>query len=108
SGTLDILRPTGFIPAIGSTFEIMNFTSETGAFSTVNGTAINSSEHFKVTVQPTDVLLTVVSGAAFQPALTGQAKAHSVPEQGFTLPLLLAGLFSCAVLHWRSTSRRGI
>jgi hypothetical protein len=107
SGTLDILRPTGFVPTVGSTFKIMNFTSETGTFSAVNGTAINSSEHFKVTVQPTDVLVTVVSGAAFQPAVTAPAKAHSVPEQGFTLPLLLVGVFSCAVLHWRSTSRRG-
>jgi hypothetical protein len=107
SGTLDILRPTGFVPTIGSTFKIMNFTSETGTFSTVNGTAINSSEHFVVAVQPTDVLVKVVSGAAAQPAVTGQVNAASrVPEQGFTLPLLLIGLFSCAVFHWRSTSRR--
>jgi hypothetical protein len=41
----------------------MNFGSETGTFGTVNGLAINSTEHFTVTYQPTDVLLTVVSGA---------------------------------------------
>jgi len=52
------------VPTIGSTFKIMNFTSETGTFATVNGLAINMSEHFSLTYQPTDVLLTVVSGPA--------------------------------------------
>src|SRR4029077_15097319 len=42
SGILNISRPTGFVPAIGSTFKIMNFNSETGTFGTVNGLAINS------------------------------------------------------------------
>jgi hypothetical protein len=64
SGTLNITRLSSFIPAIGTTFKIMNFSSKTGTFSTVNGTAINASEHFAVTYQPTDVLLTVVAGAA--------------------------------------------
>jgi hypothetical protein len=41
SGTLNISLTNGFVPAIGSTFKIMNFTSETGTFATVNGTAIN-------------------------------------------------------------------
>src|SRR4029077_7078289 len=62
SGTLNISLPTGFVPNIGSTFKIMNFTSETGTFSTVNGLSINGTEHFTLTYQPTDVLLTVVSG----------------------------------------------
>ena len=64
SGTLNVSRPTSFVPSVGSTFKIMNFTSATGQFSTVNGLAINSTEHFTITYQPTDVLLTVVSGAA--------------------------------------------
>src|SRR4029077_10271122 len=62
SGTLNIGRPTNFVPSIGSTFKIMNFTSETGTFGTVNGLSINGTEHFTLTYQPTDVLLTVVSG----------------------------------------------
>ena len=62
SGTLNINRPTNFVPSIGSAFKIMNFSSETGTFSTVNGLAINSTEHFTITYQSTDVLLTVVSG----------------------------------------------
>src|SRR4029077_12488709 len=62
SGTLNISLPTGFVPNIGNTFKIMNFTSETGTFSTVNGLSINGTEHFTLTYHPTDVLLTVVSG----------------------------------------------
>jgi len=64
SGTLNIMRSSSFVPAIGSTFKIMNFTSKTGTFGTVNGLAISSSEHFTLTYQPSDVLLTVASGAA--------------------------------------------
>jgi hypothetical protein len=64
SGTLNITRLSSFIPAIGTTFKIMNFSSKTGTFSTINGTAINASEHFAVTYQPSDVLLTVVAGTS--------------------------------------------
>jgi hypothetical protein len=53
----------GFVPTIGSTFKIVNFSSETGKFSTVNGLIINNKEHFTIKYQGTDVLLTVVSGA---------------------------------------------
>jgi hypothetical protein len=62
SGTLNISRPTNFVPGIGATFKIMNFASESGTFATVNGLSINNTEHFTLTYQPTDVLLTVVSG----------------------------------------------
>jgi hypothetical protein len=64
SGTLNISLPTGFVPTVGTTFKIMNFTSETGTFATVNGLTINSSEYFTVTYQGKDVLLTVVAGTA--------------------------------------------
>jgi hypothetical protein len=67
SGTLNISRPTGFVPTIGSTFKIMNFTSETGTFATVTGLSINSTEHFSLTYEPTDVLLTVVPGPVSGP-----------------------------------------
>ena len=63
NGTLNIGLINGFVPNVGSTFKIMNFKSETGTFSTVNGLNINSKEHFTITYQGTDVLLTVVSGA---------------------------------------------
>ncbi|HWU36456.1 MAG TPA: hypothetical protein VN203_02350, partial [Candidatus Acidoferrum sp.] len=63
-GTLNISLGTGFTPSLGSTFKILNFSSKTGTFATVNGLSINGTEHFTITYQPTDVLLTVVTGAA--------------------------------------------
>jgi hypothetical protein len=90
----------------------MNFTSETGTFATVNGLPINTSEHFTITYQATDILLTVVPGPAgplprgqhwfnfgtipasslvvvergVGPTVVGGLNTpSSVPEQGFTL-----------------------
>jgi hypothetical protein len=62
NGTLNISLVTGFVPTVGSTFDILNASSITGTFATINGTSINSSEHFTVTVNGTDVVLTVVAG----------------------------------------------
>ena len=62
-GTLNISELGGFVPTVGSTFKIVDFGSATGTFATVNGLAINGSEKFTLTYQPTDVLLTVVSVA---------------------------------------------
>jgi len=70
NGTLTTTLINGFTPTVGQQFTIMNFGSETGTFASCDGTAggatcpINSSEHFTVTYNPTDVVLTVVSGAA--------------------------------------------
>ncbi len=64
NGTLNISLASGFTPTIGSTFDILNASSVSGTFSTVNGLSINSSEHFTITYQGNDVILTVVSGAA--------------------------------------------
>ena len=44
NGTLNISLASGFTPTVGSTFDIVNASSITGPFSTVNGVAINSSE----------------------------------------------------------------
>jgi hypothetical protein len=61
-GTLNIADLKSFVPTVGSTFKILTFGSETGTFAAVNGLSINGSEHYTVTYQPTDVLLTVVAG----------------------------------------------
>jgi hypothetical protein len=47
---------------VGATFEILTAKEVKGTFATVNGTAINSSEHFTVTYNAKNVTLTVVSG----------------------------------------------
>lgn len=61
-GVLNIKLINGFIPAVGSSFTILKGTAVTGTFSTVNGTSINSSEHFQVNYNPSDVTLSVVPG----------------------------------------------
>jgi hypothetical protein len=63
NGTLNIKLINGFVPAIGATFTILPAGMRTGTFSTVNGTSINSTEHFVVDYTPTAVTLKVVSGA---------------------------------------------
>jgi hypothetical protein len=64
AGTLNIKLINGFIPTLGTNFKVLNFSSESGKFATVNGLAINGSEHFGITYQGTDVLLSVISGPA--------------------------------------------
>ncbi len=61
-GTLNIKLLNNFVPLIGATFEILTTRKVTGTFATVNGTTINSSEHFTVTYNSDNVTLTVVSG----------------------------------------------
>ena len=70
SGALNTTLINGFVPNAGQTFTIMNFGSETGTFASCDGRSggttcpINSAEHFNIIYNPTDVQLTVASGAA--------------------------------------------
>ena len=64
NGTLNISLINHFTPTIGSTFDILNASSLLGMFSTVNGLSINGSEHFSISYNGTEVVLTVVSGAS--------------------------------------------
>jgi hypothetical protein len=61
-GTLNIRLLNNFVPLLGATFEILTAREVNGTFAAVNGTAINSSEHFAVTYNSNNVTLTVVSG----------------------------------------------
>ena len=70
NGTLNVSLIKGFVPTIGQTFKIMNFTSETGVFAHCT-CAIDSSEHFAIAYQARDVLLTVVTGGGGNFALPG-------------------------------------
>jgi filamentous hemagglutinin len=63
-GTLNISLINGFVPAIGSTFDILNGSAVSSNWATINGLSINASEHFTETVNSNDVILTVVSGAS--------------------------------------------
>ncbi|MGA9966687.1 MAG: hypothetical protein WBQ10_15930 [Terriglobales bacterium] len=62
-GTLNIKLLNNFVPSIGATFEILSARKVSAVFATVNGTVINSSEHFTVTYNSNNVTLSVVSGA---------------------------------------------
>jgi len=58
--TVDLIN--GFIPQLGNTFDIMNFSSSSGAFSSVLGLPINNQEHFQLEYNSTDLTLDVVQG----------------------------------------------
>jgi hypothetical protein len=62
-GTLNLTLINGFVPNIGDTFKVLNASSVSGTFATINSLCINSDEQFAVTYEATDVLLTVVAGA---------------------------------------------
>ena len=62
-GTLNVTLGTGFTPTVGEHFVILTASAVSDTFATVNGLAINGSEHFAITYQAGDVVLTVVSGA---------------------------------------------
>jgi len=62
-GTLNIALGAGFTPALGAHFVILTASSVGSTFATVNGLAINGSEHFVISYQPGSVVLTVVNGA---------------------------------------------
>jgi hypothetical protein len=64
NGTLNISLVNGFVPTVGTQFDILNASAVSGGFSTVNGLSINGSEHFTITYNGNDVILTVASGAA--------------------------------------------
>ena len=62
NGTLNVKLINGFVPAIGNTFTILTASTVNGTFATVKGLSINSSEHFTIAYNPTNVMLTVVAG----------------------------------------------
>jgi hypothetical protein len=62
NGTLNLSLTGGFVPTIGSTFNLVTGSAVSGTFATVNGTSINASEHFQVNYSGTEVSVTVESG----------------------------------------------
>jgi hypothetical protein len=87
SGTLNISTINSYVPALGSTFDILHAGSVSGTFAAITGAGINGSEHYSVTYNGTDVILTVVSGVSV------------VGRNRWNRPVLVAGSFN----SYRST-----
>ena len=109
NGLMAVNLLNGYIPQVGNMFDIMNFASQSGTFSTVLGLPINNQEHFVLQYNATNLTLEVVSGPGMQAASghgsssgsepfitpitsdmsfasnTGSAPASSVPEPGSVL-----------------------
>lgn len=63
NGTLNIARINKFLPQVGQQFTVLNSTTGvSGTFSTVNGTKINSKEHFAISYNSNSVVLTAETG----------------------------------------------
>jgi len=83
NGTLKISLASGYTPAVGNTFDILNASSITGNFATIDGLAINSHEHFTETVVGTDEIeLTVATGALPSTVSLSQPLTHPGVVQG--------------------------
>jgi len=82
NGTLNLSLINGFVPAIGTTFDILNASSVSGTFSTVNGTKINGSEHFVVSCDTTDCDVTVASGAGTPVKASTAGPTYSATKLG--------------------------
>ena len=65
AGTLNALPQPGFAPTVGRTFTFLTFARDAGAFATVTGTALGSTEALVLdTSDATDLRFDVVSTAA--------------------------------------------
>ncbi len=62
AGTLNIQLLNSFVPLVGATFQILTAQQVNGTFARVNGTSINSNEHFTVSYNSNNVTLNVVAG----------------------------------------------
>jgi hypothetical protein len=68
----------GYIPQVGNMFDIMNFASSSGTFSTVVGLPINGQEHFILEYNSTNLTLDVVAGPDNQ-VTSGHGSTYSEP-----------------------------
>jgi hypothetical protein len=75
-GTLDL--SIGFTPVVGDTWDILNYTSKTGSFSTVNLPTAPTGDHYVFSCGAKDCTLTLDSGAV---ASAAQGAVIASPEK---------------------------
>ena len=75
-GTLDL--SAGFSPVVGDTWDILNYTSETGSFKTVNLPTAPTGDHYVFNCGAKDCTLTLDSGAV---ASATQGEVIASPEK---------------------------
>jgi hypothetical protein len=63
-GTLDFVLNSGFKPVVGDTWDVLNYASETGSFTTVTLPTAPTGDHYVFACGATDCTLTLDSGAA--------------------------------------------
>ena len=106
NGTLNLDLINGFIPTIGSMFDILNAsTLDNTMFATVNGTSINSNEHFIVVYNSNNVTLDVVAGMGPQGLGGGEPGGNSPTPEPATLLLLATGLLGIGAISRRRSKR---
>jgi hypothetical protein len=69
-GVLNVDLISGFKPTVGETFDIMDYSSETGTFTTLNLPKLTGGDTWSISYNPTDVVLTVDAPAAAQGAVS--------------------------------------
>lgn len=82
-GVLNVDLIGGFTPTVGDTFDIMDYTSETGTFTTVNLPKLSGGDTWSISYNATDVVLTVDSPAATEKGAVS-ASPTMRSSRGFT------------------------
>ena len=77
-GTITIDLITGFNPVVGNTWDVLNYASATGAFTTVNLPTAPTGDHYVFACGATDCTLTLDSGAAAASSATAAVAAGTV------------------------------
>jgi hypothetical protein len=72
-GTIDFVLNAAFKPVVGDTWDVLNYASETGSFTTVDLPTAPTGDHYSFTCGTTDCILSLLSGpsAATQPTSRG-------------------------------------
>jgi len=65
-GVLNVDLISGFKPTVGETFDVMDYTSETGTFTTLNLPKLTGGDTWSISYNATDAVLTVDAPAAAQ------------------------------------------